>query len=338
MHNGNVARRAAGYDWRKPVPGWIKATEWGPYLPFDVYPQILNPPSGLLQNCNNPPWVVTRNSGLKPLEPAPYFLRPSEPRADEGEESLNTRGERLFQVLGRDKKFTLEEMIDLGFDTYVVPADVIVPCWTGPTRSSRSRACHGRSNTFAPGTGARRKTPLPTRSSISGARPTRNSSPANLGDSSRTGAARSTSIRKRSRGWPCARWWKSVARIAKNYGKPEVRWGDINVVVRGGTFPMDGTDLFGVLHPDEGHMQENGQIHCNDGWGHLLVVMEGQPKQVWSLLPYGQSEDPSSPHYNDQAKLHSERKVKRFWLTPEDILAHAQSVRGKRDRIRRIKQ
>jgi hypothetical protein len=32
-------------------------------------------------------------------------------------------------------------------------------------------------------------------------------------------------------------------------------------------------------------------------------------------LPLGQSENPASPHYNDQAKLHSQRQAKRFWLS-----------------------
>ena len=126
VHNGNVARRADGYDWSKPVPGWTKETEWGPYLPFEVYPQLTNPPSGFLQNCNNPPWVVTKNSGLNPLAPAPYYLRAT-PRPDAGEEALNTRGERLFQVLEQNKKFTLADMKELALDTYVLPADVIVP-------------------------------------------------------------------------------------------------------------------------------------------------------------------------------------------------------------------
>ncbi len=99
---------------------------------------------------------------------------------------------------------------------------------------------------------------------------------------------------------------------------------------------MDGDEMYGELHPDYGVEQDNGQIYCNDGWGHLLIVMEGEPKQVWSLLPYGQSEHTSSPHYNDQARLHSERKAKRFWLTPSEILEHSESVWGDRDRIRRI--
>ena len=67
-----------------------------------------------------------------------------------------------------------------------------------------------------------------------------------------------------------------------------------------------------------------------------MVVLEGPPKQVWSLLPYGQSEDPASPHFNDQAKLHSQRTAKRFWLTPADILDHAESVWGDRGRLERL--
>ena len=48
---------------------------------------------------------------------------------------------------------------------------------------------------------------------------------------------------------------------------------------------MDGTGLYDVLHPDDGPEQSNGQIFDNDGWGHLMIVMEGEPKEIWSLLP-----------------------------------------------------
>jgi acyl-homoserine lactone acylase PvdQ len=124
----------------------------------------------------------------------------------------------------------------------------------------------------------------------------------------------------------------------------EIPWGQINVVVRGGIFPMDGVsvELFGVLHPDEGPEQDDGRMSCNDGWGHFMAVVEadpdnGTPKQVWSLLPYGESEHPSSPHYNDLAKLHSQHRMKRFWLTPAEISANAESVWGDKDRIHCIK-
>jgi acyl-homoserine lactone acylase PvdQ len=50
-------------------------------------------------------------------------------------------------------------------------------------------------------------------------------------------------------------------------------------------------------------------------------------------LPYGESEHPASPHYNDLAKLHSRRLAKRFWFTPAEIVAHTESVWGDRNRI-----
>jgi acyl-homoserine-lactone acylase len=130
---------------------------------------------------------------------------------------------------------------------------------------------------------------------------------------------------------------EAFRRITSRHGKSEVPWGDINIVKRGGEFPLGGTGIFGVLHPDAGPEQDDGRIYCNDGWGHLMVVLESSPKQIWTLLPYGQSEDPSSPHYNDQTKLHSERKPKRFWLMPEEVLQNAKPVWGDPQRLKRLR-
>ena len=58
--------------------------------------------------------------------------------------------------------------------------------------------------------------------------------------------------------------------LEKKFGTLHVPWGKINVVVRNGVFPMDGTnvELFGVLHPDEGPEQADGRILCNNAWVH----------------------------------------------------------------------
>ena len=282
--------------------------------------------------------MVTRNSGLKPTDPAPFYLK-FHPKPDAGEEALNTRGERLFNVLGQDRKFTLEEMKALGFDTYVLAADVIVPlierAWAaGPTGDRKlARAveqlrgwdrCSGvdsvaytylhfwgvaYSEMFSPARFARFN--AYTRRQI------------DIGSATEQKDA-------------LAALEKAIGHIEKLFGRAEVPWGQVNVVVRGGTFPMDGDAMYGPLHPDEGVEQDDGRIFSNDGWGHLMVVMEGEPKQIWSLVPYGESEDPRSPHFNDQAKLHSRRQAKRFWFTPAEILAHTESVWGDRRRLERM--
>ncbi len=347
VHNGNVARRDESFDWFKPVPGWTHETEWGPYFQFANYPQITNPNSKFLQNCNNPYWVTTRNSGLKPLVPAPYYL--SYPvKANAGEESLNPRGERVFQVLTQDRKLTLEEMTDLGWDTYMLPADVIVPMLLDAAKTH-----HAIDGTPAILSALEKLRTWNKRSSADSVATTYIYYWAKAYEELFTkqkyerfvsydrGKIDIHSKAEQDMAWHALE--HAVAAIEKKFGKAEVPWGQINVVARGGEFPMDGTsvEMFGVLHPDEGPEDENGKIHSNDGWGHLMIVMESDPlkpapKQIWSLLPYGESEHPASPHFNDQAKLHSQRKAKRFWFTPSEILDHTESVWGDKDRLGRM--
>ena len=342
VHNAVVARRSSGYDWTKPVPGWIKATDWGPYLPFTDNPQLLNPPTGFLQNCNNPPWLATKHSGLRPLDPAPYYLQAT-PRADAGEEALNMRGERVFQVLASDTKFSLDDMKSLALDTYVQSADVIVPLldraytplfsfWHSQPDPRVSRALQ-QLHTWD------------RRSSTTSVAFTYlyfwGKAYEHLYSSGRF--HRFTGYDRRNI-WIDS-WLEqyrarraleaALDRMQRLFGKTEIPWGQVNVTIRGGTFPMDGTGLYDVLHPDDGPEQSNGQIFDNDGWGHLMIVMEGEPKEIWSLLPYGESEDPSSPHFNDQTKLHSRREIKQFWFSPQQIRDHTESVWGDGGRLSR---
>jgi acyl-homoserine lactone acylase PvdQ len=130
---------------------------------------------------------------------------------------------------------------------------------------------------------------------------------------------------------------KAVAEINARYGSSEVPWGRINVVVRNGIFPLDGESIFNVLHPDEGVEQDDNTIHCNDGWGHLMLVSETNPKKVWTLLPYGESQHPSSAHYGDQARMHSKQQPKEFWFSADEILAHTESVWGDAGRLKAIR-
>lgn len=371
VHNAVVARRSDGYDWTKPVPGWTSATDWGPYLPFSDNPQLLNPPTGFLQNCNNPPWLATRNSGLNPLAPASYYLQvtpnvhrireqlirltymlfgiiPTDPSqlydSDDGEEALNMRGERVFQVLSGSTKFSFNGMQSLAFDTYVLSADVIIPlldrAYTGgfsfwpsrqdPRVSRALEALHSWDRRSAANSVAFTylyfwgKAYEDLYSSESFGRFT-------LYTRHDINIDSWLEQRRARRALETA-----LERMQKLFGNTEVPWGQVNVTIRGGSFPMDGTGLYDVLHPDAGPEQSNGQIFDNEGWGHVMVVMEGEPKEIWSLLPYGESEDPSSPHYNDQTKLHSRRELKQFWFSPQQVMDHTESVWGDRNRLGRL--
>ncbi|HTL15716.1 MAG TPA: penicillin acylase family protein [Patescibacteria group bacterium] len=343
VHNGNVARRSEKYDWSKPVPGTMKETEWGPFIPFSQYPQSLNPASGFLQNCNNPYWVCTRDSGLNPLGPAPYYLK-NRPSAAAGEEALNTRGERVFQVLTQSRRFTLDDMIRLGFDTHIMAAEAIVPLLLETAKAQPPQTLDSRFTAavetlrgwdFSSSTNSTAFSYIyywgkAYRDLFGDKKFGRFNSPSRQSIDIHDSEEQRMALEAMK---------TALDRLENRFHKTSVPWGSINIVKRGGEFPLEGADtFFDPLHVDEGQEGPDGRIYCNDGWGHLLVIREGNPKQIWSLLPYGESEDPASPHFNDQAKLHSQSQVKPFWFYPGDILGHVESVWGQRDRLARLRR
>ena len=73
---------------------------------------------------------------------------------------------------------------------------------------------------------------------------------------------------------------------------------------------------------------------CEDGEGHFVfdggqviptVVELTDPIQVWSIVPYGQSRRPESPHYSDQMHLYSESRMRPAWHGWAQLGDHVES-------------
>jgi acyl-homoserine-lactone acylase len=336
VHNGVVARRDPGFNWSRPVPGWLADTEWKGNLPFNANPQLLNPSSGFLQNCNNPPWVVTRNSGLMPLAPAPYYLQ-VKPKSNAGEEALNARGERLFQVLANTQKFTLEQMFALAYDTHVMASDVIIPLFDKLADSSlpKTPAVKHAIELIRRWDGASRKESIAYTYvhywALSYEKVYSERSFSRFLSYSRKDLVDVDSSREQTRTLHALE--DAIHSIESKFHRLDVPWDQVNFVYRDGAFPLEGESLFNVLHPDGGDERPDGTIDCNDGWGHLMIVEETVPKRVWTLLPYGESQHRGDPHFNDQARMHSEQRVKPFWFYAKEIAAHTEAVWGDPERL-----
>jgi acyl-homoserine lactone acylase PvdQ len=76
--------------------------------------------------------------------------------------------------------------------------------------------------------------------------------------------------------------------------------------------------------PTAGAAPSPRKLHYGTTGASYMAVIEFRRDGVKaaSYLHYGQSQDPSSPHFFDQAKLLSERRFKPAWLDWKDVVAH----------------
>ena len=64
---------------------------------------------------------------------------------------------------------------------------------------------------------------------------------------------------------------------------------------------------------------DDGKLVANGGDGWVLAVEFGDVPRAYSILAYGQSPDPDSPHHDDQAKMFAKNTMKMVAFTEADI-------------------
>jgi acyl-homoserine-lactone acylase len=109
FHGNFIPRRDTKLDWTKPVDGSDPATDWHGLLSVDETPHLLNPKSGWIYNSNDAPWSAAGPGSLK-KEDFPVYV-------ETGGESA--RGLHALRVLEDKHDFTLDGLIGAAFDSYL---------------------------------------------------------------------------------------------------------------------------------------------------------------------------------------------------------------------------
>jgi penicillin amidase len=119
QYNGLVPRRDDRFDWSQPVDGADPRTEWRGIHPVSDLPHLLNPADGFLQNCNSSPFTTCETGNLHPTDFPRYMCE------DAGDDKRRAKMSR--QLLGAMNEVEMQGVIAAAFDTTVYWAQTSLP-------------------------------------------------------------------------------------------------------------------------------------------------------------------------------------------------------------------
>jgi acyl-homoserine-lactone acylase len=117
FHPQFVPRRNSRLDWTRPVDGSDPATEWHGVHGIDDSPHVVDPPNGWIQNVNNWPYSAA----------GPYSPRREQFPAYMDDAGESPRGLHAIRVLEGRKDFTLDRLRDAAFDSYLTAFARLMP-------------------------------------------------------------------------------------------------------------------------------------------------------------------------------------------------------------------
>jgi acyl-homoserine lactone acylase PvdQ len=131
---------------------------------------------------------------------------------------------------------------------------------------------------------------------------------------------------------------KAVAKLEADFGQSNTAWGEINRFQRiSGAIdhPFDDDELslpVGMASGSWGALasfgarryQDTKRIYGSSGNSFVAVVEFGDKVRAMTLLAGGQSGDPDSPHFDDQAQRYVDRAFKEVAYYKEDVERSAQ--------------
>jgi acyl-homoserine-lactone acylase len=117
LHPQFIPRRDDRFDYTKPVDGSDPATDWKGLHALDEAPHLKNPPNGWLMNTNNWPYSAAGPYSPKPADFPRYMDSVGE----------TPRGVHATRVLSARKDFTLPTLIAAAYDPYLTAFADLIP-------------------------------------------------------------------------------------------------------------------------------------------------------------------------------------------------------------------
>jgi acyl-homoserine-lactone acylase len=322
---GNVPARPRGdaSAWSGVVRGDSSALLWTEMLPYAQVPRVLDPPTGFVQNANDPPWFATHPTTLDPARFAGHVA----PRG------LELRPQRSLRMLLADSSITFDELLAYKHSTRLELADHVLDDLLAAARANGD-PCAGDGS--APRCAAVRTLAAWDRTSDPGSR-------GGVlfvdwwGDYARRSAARGVFATRWSERDPIATprgladpaaaleaLDAAAGRVRERRGDVAVPWGDVYRLRRDSVdLPSNGgTGALGIFRVTNMENARDGKLAAVGGDSYVGVVEFGSPLRARTLVGYGNASQPGSPHRTDQLSLYARKELRTAWRTRAEIEAN----------------
>ncbi|MCB2379762.1 penicillin acylase family protein [Hymenobacter sp. BT635] len=335
-HGNFMPRRDPQFDWSMPVDGSNPKTDWQGLHKVEEIVQVKNPGSGWLQNCNATPFTVAG-----PSSPArskyPAYMAP---------DAENYRGINAVRVLSRKTSFTLDTLIAAAKDPYLAGFEDLIPALAkdfqfvldsaDPPQGDVVEAMkllRGWEKRYSK-TSVAQTLAIYWGEKIQKLARTRVTPDMRLDNLSFTAfvIAKTTPTEK------VAALQETLDELTRDFGTWRMPWGEVNRFQRltgniqetyddtKPSLPVAFTSsAWGSLAAFGAKTAPNTKKRYGYVGNSFIAVVEFGPRiKARSVLAGGNSNQPASPHFTDQAGLYVEENFKDVLFYPEDVKKHAE--------------
>lgn len=335
-HGDFVPRRDIKYNWSNPVDGTSTATEWKGLHTLDEIVHVYNPASGWIQNCNSTPFTVSGNGSPK-KENYPIYMAP------DGE---NFRGINAVKVLSKENAFTIDKMIEAGYNRYLSAFEILIPALVSsfekniPVTDSLYLQLKDVIQVLKEWDYYSAETSIATTLAIEWAEKLSATLRRIYIDEGWDDQV--TLTKKFAATATVDELLAPLAAVIKNleskFGKWQVAWGEINRYQRVSgdinqpyndaqpSIPVGfASSAWGMLPSyNSRYIGESKKRYGVHGNSFVCAVEFGKKIKAKSLLAGGESGDPSSPHFKDQLEMYAKGKFKEVLFYKEDVMQHVE--------------
>ena len=333
LHPQFIPRRNDRFDYTKPVDGSDRATDWNGLHALEEAPQAMNPANGWVMNTNN--WPYSAAGANSPRASAfPRYMDTF------GE---NPRGRHALMLLEGSRGWTLDRLQAAAYDSYQPGLAVMVPTLiaafdrlpqASPVRRRLAEPiAQLRGWDYRWGVSSVPTTlavfwaeQLLESSASAPARPARNQFPdwaaAQIKDGDKLAA-----------------FSEVVERLERDFGRWNTPWGEINRFQR---LTGDIVHPFSDARPSIpvgftggtwgslasfGAAPRNGskRWYGTSGNSFVAIVEFGKRVRAKAVSAGGESGDPRSPHFNDQAERYATGNLREVYFYPDQLKGHVES-------------